>query len=222
MGKRTTRRKPEEVAAVAQALRQRLKDWEQDADPALIAAALAQHAGYKGSNPLRIAMQDPDATDVRGYRAWQEVGRQVGKYPPGEGGITIIAVGDRAKGNGDASGEAQPEGQAPAATGGEQTTGGGRWGAMISVHDVRWTFQVFCAVEGCGLPIHLVAKEKAATRKLQWTHTGRRNVGHEARQPKPTGEVMVPQAPETPVPARLADLDEVEGLAGEGLDEIEV
>ena len=43
---------------------------------------------YSFSNQLLIALQRPDATQVSGYRKWQQFGRQVRK---GEKGITIIA-----------------------------------------------------------------------------------------------------------------------------------
>jgi antirestriction protein ArdC len=43
---------------------------------------------YSFSNQLLIALQRPDATQVGGYRKWQQFGRQVRK---GEKGITIIA-----------------------------------------------------------------------------------------------------------------------------------
>jgi hypothetical protein len=232
--RRPPRRSPEEIAQVAGALRQRLAEWEDGADPALIAAALAQHAGYQGKNPLRIAMQDPDATDVRGYRAWQEIGRQVGKYPEGAGGIVILAVHDRRKPAADGNGTPPAEGapgkvyewnaEGPPAEGAQVIEGGssgGRRGSsasMATVHDVRWTFPLFCAVEDCGLPIHLVAKEKA-TRTLQWAHTGRRGTGHDAKPPKPTGEPMVPQPPAAPVPRDLPDGDDLPDLGD--LDELE-
>nr|WP_255622076.1 ArdC-like ssDNA-binding domain-containing protein [Tessaracoccus sp. OS52] len=43
---------------------------------------------YSFRNQLLIAMQDPDATRVAGYRAWQAIGRQVRR---GEKAITIMA-----------------------------------------------------------------------------------------------------------------------------------
>ena len=42
----------------------------------------------RSSNTLAIFLQCPEATQVAGYRAWQEMGRQVRK---GEHGITILA-----------------------------------------------------------------------------------------------------------------------------------
>lgn len=43
---------------------------------------------YSSNNATLIVMQAPDATDVRGFRAWQDAGRQVRK---GSSGIAIIA-----------------------------------------------------------------------------------------------------------------------------------
>jgi len=42
---------------------------------------------YNGLNPLRIYMQDPAATDVRGYYDWLDAGRQP-RFA--DGGITIV------------------------------------------------------------------------------------------------------------------------------------
>jgi N-terminal domain of anti-restriction factor ArdC len=55
------------------------------------AALLAQARGfarYSGRNQMLIFQQAPYATDVAGYRAWQQRGRQVRK---GEAGIAILA-----------------------------------------------------------------------------------------------------------------------------------
>src|SRR5438270_4620306 len=55
----------------------------------------ARFHGYSLGNTLLIALQRPDATKVAGYRAWQEMGRQVRK---GEKGIAILApIVSRAK-----------------------------------------------------------------------------------------------------------------------------
>src|SRR5437879_5833103 len=43
---------------------------------------------YSLGNTMLIALQQPDATRVAGYRAWQKLGRQVRR---GERGITILA-----------------------------------------------------------------------------------------------------------------------------------
>lgn len=77
-----------ERAAKVQALRDRLGEWEGDADEGMIAAALAQHDGYSPRNAMLIAMQMPEATDVDGFRKWLDRGRHV---KPGEHGVQILA-----------------------------------------------------------------------------------------------------------------------------------
>jgi len=88
------------------ALRDRLAEWQEGADPALIAAALARFDGYSERNAMLIAMQYPDATDVDGFRAWLDRGRCVRKRPPdvapGEWGIKILAPAGSYRENGDA------------------------------------------------------------------------------------------------------------------------
>lgn len=51
-------------------------------------AAMARFHRYSLGNTLLIAMANPDATHVAGYRAWQRLGRQVRQ---GERGISILA-----------------------------------------------------------------------------------------------------------------------------------
>jgi hypothetical protein len=50
---------------------------------------------YSFANTLMIFSQRPDATQVAGYRRWQELGRHVRK---GEHGIHILRAGDRRRG----------------------------------------------------------------------------------------------------------------------------
>src|SRR4051812_45475705 len=50
--------------------------------------ARAMFHEYSFNNCVLIAMQRPDASQVAGYKAWQKLGRQVGK---GERGIRILA-----------------------------------------------------------------------------------------------------------------------------------
>jgi cystathionine beta-lyase family protein involved in aluminum resistance len=69
-------------------LTQRLDEFADQLGDEERAALIARFDGYSERNALLIAMQRPGATDVRGYRAWQEVGRQVRK---GETGIRIVA-----------------------------------------------------------------------------------------------------------------------------------
>lgn len=59
-----------------------------DADAAILAAITRFMGKYSPRNVCMIVMQDPEATDVAGFKAWIERGRVVRK---GEHGIAIIA-----------------------------------------------------------------------------------------------------------------------------------
>lgn len=83
-----TRQSTEDRAAKIAALHDRFEEWSEDQDDVTLAAIVAQWDGYSEHNALLIGMQNPDATDVDGYRAWQGRGRQVRK---GEHGIQILA-----------------------------------------------------------------------------------------------------------------------------------
>lgn len=214
--RRAPRHTPEERQAQWQALADRLADWEGctcEEHPAkgeahdegceaagMIAAALAMHDGYSERNACLIAMQDADATDVRGYRMWQEVGRQVDAYPEDEQGIAIVSYRGEAKGKA-GDGEAQPAEAAPKAEG-SGAEGGDKKPSLRfglgTVHDVRRTFPLFCGE--CGRPIHRTGSEG---RFPVWGHTGLpADLGHKARKPRkgedapppPAGAVEVAQA----------------------------
>lgn len=78
-----------ERAAQAAAMRARLAEYQADPDnAALIAMALATFDGYSDRNATLIAMQDPQATDVSGYKQWIARGRRVAR---GQVGIKILA-----------------------------------------------------------------------------------------------------------------------------------
>lgn len=82
----------EERAEEVRQLYRDLDDWESEQATAYIAEVLARYDGYNGRNPLFIAMQRPDATDVDSYKAWTERGRRV----MGRGyGIKIVYPGPR-------------------------------------------------------------------------------------------------------------------------------
>ena len=101
--KRKTAADTDERKATAAALKDRLTQWQADADPAMIALALATHDGYSDRNACLIAMQDPDATDVSGFKTWLQRGRCVRR---GEHGIQILAPaghGRKGEANGDAT-----------------------------------------------------------------------------------------------------------------------
>ena len=69
-------------------LSQQLKAYAESLDPAQQAEYAARFDHYSPRNALLIVMQRPDATVVRGFRAWREEGRKVRK---GEHGIQILA-----------------------------------------------------------------------------------------------------------------------------------
>jgi hypothetical protein len=72
---RKTGMSKESREAEIQALWDDLDAWKVDKTPEEIAALMALHDGYHGQNPLLIAMQDPEATDVDAFKAWKERGR---------------------------------------------------------------------------------------------------------------------------------------------------
>lgn len=61
---------------------------EADEDETFLAKIAVWNLRYSERNAQLIVMQAPEATDVAGYRAWQDRGRQVRK---GETGIRILA-----------------------------------------------------------------------------------------------------------------------------------
>jgi hypothetical protein len=85
----TRRRKStDERRAQVADLRERLERWQELTDAGLIAEYLARFDGYSPRNAMLIAMQCPQATEVRGFKAWIAEGRCVRR---GEHGIQILA-----------------------------------------------------------------------------------------------------------------------------------
>jgi hypothetical protein len=82
--RKTTEERRDQVAS----LRERLEAWQELTDAGLIAEYLARFDGYSPRNAMLIAMQCPQATEVRGFKAWLAEGRCVRK---GEHGIQILA-----------------------------------------------------------------------------------------------------------------------------------
>jgi N-terminal domain of anti-restriction factor ArdC len=175
---------PEARAAQFAALSAQLEEWEGDAGEEMIAAALAMHDGYSPRNAMLIAMQDPQATEVRGYVAWQDQGRQVGTYPEGEHGITIVSFKGEAKAAEQAEEPAAAKPADAEASDGEQTTAkpSRRFG-LGTVHDVRFTTQIVCGT--CGRKIHRTGADKNPRFSL-WAHDemNATKAGHEARPPR--------------------------------------
>jgi antirestriction protein ArdC len=83
---------------------------------------------YSENNAVLIVMQAPDATDIRGYRAWQAEGRQVRK---GEHGIRILAPAGQSDGV-----EAKPATDGTPAVEGKD---GRHFFRLISVFDLSQT-----------------------------------------------------------------------------------
>ena len=100
----------DERTAPAAALKDRLTQWQADADPALIAMALATHDGYSDRNACLIAMQDPEATDVSGFKTWITRGRCVRR---GEHGIMILAPAGTSAGKDSGAAAAEGPGDGP-------------------------------------------------------------------------------------------------------------
>lgn len=89
-------------------LRERLEKYlEEGFDAEEIAYLGAIKMGYSERNAQLIAMQAPEATVVRGFKAWLEHGRCVRK---GEAGIAILAPAGKQKA--EEPSEAHPEGLA--------------------------------------------------------------------------------------------------------------
>jgi hypothetical protein len=112
---RKPRRTPEEYAAQRReledrlvAFREYLEDLDDDERVSEAVAHFAEH--YSERNAALIVMQAPDATDVRGFQAWKELGRSVRK---GEHGIQILAPAGRSE-------DGAPTEQAPEGTSGRQ------------------------------------------------------------------------------------------------------
>jgi hypothetical protein len=79
---------PEERRAKVDALAKRYEAWLAEQPEGGLAYLTARYDRYSQRNAGLIAMQRPDATDVRGFREWLAHGRQVRK---GEKGIQILA-----------------------------------------------------------------------------------------------------------------------------------
>jgi hypothetical protein len=214
--RRPPKHTPEERAAQWEALASRLAEWEGctcedkpalgdpheegcEADIGMIAAALAMHDGYSPRNACLIASQDEQATDVRGYRMWQEAGRQVTEYPLDEQAIMIVSYrGEaKAKDGGEAPAETTPKPETAPGAGGEAKKPSLRFG-LGTVHDIRRTIALFCG--DCGRPIHRTGSDG---RFPVWGHTGLpADLGHKARKtskdetapPMPEGAAEVAQA----------------------------
>jgi hypothetical protein len=107
---RRPRRTPEERAEQRRELMERLDAFraeiaQMDPEDATMAVLASLMERYSERNAQLILMQRPDATDVRGFHAWRELGRKV----QGKGsGIQILAPAGR--GEGEAPSEAKPEG----------------------------------------------------------------------------------------------------------------
>ena len=100
-------------------------EGEEYGDPVL---ARIEHfvVKYSARNAMLIVMQAPEVTEVAGFKAWQERGRQVRK---GEHGIRILAPAGR--GQGAEPTEENPEGKP-----------GRQYFRLISVFDISQTDEI--------------------------------------------------------------------------------
>lgn len=159
---------------------------------------------YNGLNPLRIYMQAPRATDVRGYFDWQDAGRQP-RFA--DGGITIVQpVGKGGKDDGetapaDGPAEAAPaQGAQPGEISSKDLKAKRQFFALKTVYDVTTTDPITC--ETCGEQIHRTGREtteqmearNGRKRAALWTHTSTKPAdGHKAVKPwKPAEAAPAP------------------------------
>jgi antirestriction protein ArdC len=121
-------RKAETAAAERTALMDQLAAFEDDteAQDDVRITHFAQH--YSTRNAMLIVMQAPEATEVHGYNAWQELGRQVRR---GEHGIRILAPAGRSD-----DVQAQP---ATDSTPGTEGKKGRQFFRLVSVFDISQT-----------------------------------------------------------------------------------
>jgi hypothetical protein len=80
--------KREQYLQKINAIQANLSEWRDQYSDEEIAQLTAEIQGYSLRNTMLIAMQCPTATTVRGYHAWQDLGRMVNKD---EKGIAILA-----------------------------------------------------------------------------------------------------------------------------------
>lgn len=97
-----------------------------DHDDQILGRIIYFESRYSTRNALLIVMQAPTATEVAGFKAWQERGRQVRK---GEHGIRILAPAGR--GAGTEPTERDPEGKP-----------GRQFFRLISVFDISQTDEI--------------------------------------------------------------------------------
>jgi hypothetical protein len=124
-----TRRSITDKNAEVLALRNRLDSFMDEMDPEDGTFTLMADK-YSERNAALIAMQMPGAVEVRGFKAWQEVGRQVRK---GEHGMRILAPAGSAAGT---PGTVELDG-----TPGEDAKPGRKFFRLVSVFDISQTDQ---------------------------------------------------------------------------------
>jgi hypothetical protein len=129
---------------------------------------------YNGTNPARVFMQDPEASDVRGFVQWQEAGRAV---TAGAEAIWILAGGKRDDKDKDAKDAEPGTGKQPGEISSEDLKPKRGFFALAKVFDVRFTEPTVCAT--CGEPVHRTGLETKAEMKARngrkqaalWTHS---------------------------------------------------
>jgi hypothetical protein len=144
---------------------------------------------YTKLNPVRILMQDPDATEVRPYVAWQENGRQVKAGSPQ---IIVLRFrggdddDDAAKAKAKAKAAAKGDGPRPGEISSDDLKPKRKFFTPSRAWDVRHTEPVVC--ETCGKGIRRTGTETKAEmqarggrrRAATWTHLDKADNGHKA------------------------------------------
>lgn len=179
-----TKASRESVMASSKALGEALDAWLAEADEETVAGALATFSKDHGSGPankysprnaLLIAMQDEDATDVRGNLDWLDAGRRLAAYDPAQR-ITVVQY------RGDGRTKEQREQAEAAKKEGEISSDDLRsrnFYTLTTVYDVRHTEQVACRT--CGQPIHRTGFDPENKRFHRWAHAADApKAGHEA------------------------------------------
>lgn len=199
---RRAKHDPDAYAAKWDALSGRLEQFRKDAgdeaaQEAQLMAALATFGEHLSErNALLTVMQDPDATEVRTYRQWQDSGRQVTAYPLGEEGITLVRFRGTGKAEeteqADAAFGAKPEQHDVTADDAKAAKPSRRFG-LYTVHDIRRTVPLTCGE--CSRPMRRTGYDTEAKRDT-WAHEGvtAAQAGHPARQ-RTRAEIAARTAP---------------------------
>jgi hypothetical protein len=161
------------VMANSKALADALDAWLAEADEETVEAALRTFSKNHGTGPANkysprnaclIAMQDEDATDVRGNLDWLDAGRRLAAYDESQR-ITVVQF------RGDGKTKAEREEAAARKQDGEISSDDLRsrnFYTLTTVYDARHTEAVLC--RACNHPIHRTGFDPKNKRFHTWTH----------------------------------------------------